>query len=136
MNLTQLKADLIRDEGLKTKPYRCTAGKMTIGVGRNLDDVGITESEAHYLLETDIVRVMAELDGLWPWWRTLSEARQLAMANMAFNMGIPRLMGFRKMLAALQKGDYETAAHEAFQSNWSGQVGARADRICKLILEG
>lgn len=136
MNLADLKADLIRDEGLKLKPYKDTVGKTTIGCGRNLDDMGITEPEAHFLLETDIVRCMAELDGLWPWWRKMSEARQRALCNMAFNLGISRLMGFKNMIAALRAGDYAKASHEAFQSHWSGQVGARADRICKLILEG
>lgn len=136
MNLDQLKADLIRDEGIVLKPYRCTSGKLTVGVGRNLDDMGITESEAQFMLETDIVRCMAELDKACPWWRDLSEGRQHALLNMNFNMGWPRLSGFRNMLAALKSGDYKKAAHEAFQSHWSGQVGQRANRICKLILEG
>lgn len=136
MNFTQLKADLIRDEGLRLKPYKDTVGKTTIGCGRNLNDLGISEAEAEFMLENDIVRVMGELDKAFPWWTGLSEQRQVALCNMAFNLGISRLQGFRNMLAALQAGDYEKAAHEAFQSHWSGQVGARADRICKMILEG
>ena len=136
MNLDQIKADLIRDEGIRLKPYRDTVGKTTIGIGRNLDDMGITESEADFLLETDIVRTIADLDGVYPWWRELSPNRQRALVNMAFNLGITRLVKFRKMMAAFRDGDYETAGHEAFQSAWAGQVGQRANRIRDLIVEG
>ena len=88
MNEEMLRQDLIRDEGLRLKPYRCTAGKLSIGIGRNLDDVGISASEAEYMLHNDILNVQIELDRNLPWWRKMSETRQLVLANMAFNMGI------------------------------------------------
>lgn len=136
MNLDLLKKELIRDEGQRLKPYRCTAGKLTIGVGRNLDDVGLSADEAAYLLGNDIARVMAELDKALPWWRGLSEVRQRALANMAFNLGVPRLLGFARMLAALQAGQWDEAAKQALASKWAQQVGARSDRIAKMIKEG
>jgi len=133
---TRLINDLKRDEGVRLKPYRCTAGKLTIGVGRNIEDMGITEDEADLLLETDIKRVEAELDGALPWWRDLSDRRQEALLNMGFNMGIPRLMTFRNMLAALESGSFGRAAAEALNSKWARQVGARAERIAAQLREG
>jgi len=135
-DLEVLKSDLKRDEGVRRKPYLCTAGKVTIGVGRNLDDMGITECEADYLLENDIGRILKELDQNIAWWRDLSEGRQRALINMAFNMGISRLLKFKKTLFALQNGGYDIAAAEALDSQWARQVHERACRIARLIVEG
>jgi lysozyme len=134
--IDELIADLRRDEGLRLKPYRCTAGKLTIGYGRNLDAKGITEAEAEDLLRDDVAGVFAELDRALPWWRDLSEGRQRGLANMAFNLGVPRLLGFRLMIGALRRSDYEEAARQALDSKWARQVGDRAERIAKLIREG
>lgn len=136
MDIEALKTELKRDEGVELKPYTDTVGKLTIGVGRNLDDVGITISEADFLLGDDIERVTAELNRTVPWWSELPEGPSRALANMCFNMGWPRLSGFKKMLAALERGDYETAAKEALDSQWAGQVGNRAQRIAAQIREG
>jgi lysozyme len=127
--------DLIRDEGLKLKPYRDTVGKLTIGVGRNLDDVGISREEALLLLESDLHSVEADLDLNCPWWREMTEGRQRGLLNMGF-MGWPRLSGFVRMLNALADEDYDTAASEALMSKWATQVGQRAVRIAKLFREG
>ncbi len=135
--LDTIETDLIRDEGLRLKPYTDTVGKLTIGVGRNLDDVGISDAEARHLLRNDIMAAVRDLDRNIPWWRDLSEGRQRALLNMCFNMGWPTLSAFRKMLAALRTGDYDTAAAEALDSRWARQVGQRADRIAAaLIREG
>lgn len=133
MNRGALKRDLCFDEGVKLRPYKCTAGKTSIGVGRNLDDNGISEAEAIYLLDNDIARVERELDATWPWWRDMPEERQRALANMCFQLGLPRLSGFRKMIAALHSGDWEKAADEALDSDWAKQVPNRAHRVAALI---
>ena len=134
MNRETLKGELIVDEDLRLKPYRCPAGKLTIGVGRNLDDRGITEAEAIMLLDNDIAIIEAELDHALPWWRTLPDAPARALANMAFNMGVPRLLGFHRMLEALQRGDYTTASREARNSQWAKQVGIRSLRMGLRLL--
>ena len=134
MNIALLKQALLRDEGLRFRPYLCPAGKRTIGVGRNLDDRGITKAEAMMLLDNDISLVESELDHELPWWRALPDGPDRALANMAFNMGVPRLLGFRKMLEALKRGDYATAAKEAQNSQWAQQVGDRAQRVVSLIM--
>jgi lysozyme len=133
MMIDDLIADLRRDEGLRLKPYRCTAGRLTIGYGRNLDDAGITAEEAEFLLRNDVRRVSAELDRDMPWWRDLSPGRQRALANMAVNLGLPRLKEFRLMLSALRRGDYEEAARQALDSRWARQVGDRARRIAGFL---
>ncbi len=136
MNIDQLKQDLMRDEGTRLKPYEDSIGKLTIGIGRNLDDVGITPDEAIYLLNNDIVKVIETLNKAFPWWTALSEPRQRALANMTFNMGFSKLLGFRQMLSALQAGNFEEASQQALNSDWAKQVGARANRIAALIASG
>lgn len=133
MNRELLTADLERDEGLRLKPYNCTAGKLTIGIGRNIEDVGITKAEAYMLLAGDIDRVIADLDRALPWWRQLSEPRARALCNLVFNMGISRVLGFPKMLAALKSGDYAEAAKQLLDSRYAQQVGQRAQRVAALI---
>ena len=113
-----------------------TVGKLTIGVGRNLDDVGISESEAETMLRSDIARSESDLDRTQPFWRTLNDARQEALANMCFNMGITRLLKFRRMWGALMANDFNTAADEALDSRWARQVGARADELAEQIRTG
>lgn len=133
METGRLAKDLMRDEGVRLKVYRCPAGKLTIGAGRNLEDVGISSMEAVDLLDNDIARVVSQLNTALPWWRDMPEPSQRALANMAFNLGLTRLMEFQRMIAALRAGDYEAAAAEALDSKWAEQVGARAERIALLF---
>lgn len=136
MNLQLLKAQLMRHEGLRLKPYRDTVGKLTIGVGRNLDDVGISENEAMLLLDSDISGVIGDLDRECPWWRNMSENRQLVIADMAFNLGIVRLKGFRNALQAMQEGRWDAAAREMLDSRWAAQVGSRAITLSDMMEVG
>lgn len=126
---------IILDEGLELKPYACTAGKLTIGVGRNLEDVGITESEAMFLLGNDIARVEDELKQ-FPWYALLNEVRKDAMINMCFNLGINRFKGFKRMIVALESSDYTTAAIEMLDSKWARQVKGRAVRLADEVRDG
>ncbi|CAA7621206.1 glycoside hydrolase family protein [Magnetospirillum sp. UT-4] len=134
--LPELVEDLRRDEGFRSKPYHCPAGKLTIGYGRNIEDNGITEREARVLLGNDAVAAIQELRQHLGWFDGLSPARKRALANMAFNLGWPRLSGFRNMLAAMAEGDFGRAATEAENSAWFRQVGDRARRIVAMIREG
>lgn len=131
-----LEQMLTLDEGVRYEPYHCTAGKLTIGVGRNLDDRGISEDEAQLMLKNDIRIVTHELlndDDVCRIFVKQSDARKLALKNMAFNLGLPTLKKFRKMWAALDAGDYDKAADEAMDSRWYRQVGNRGDRIVSVI---
>jgi lysozyme len=129
---SSLVADLTRDEGLRLKPYVDSVGKLTIGYGRNLDDVGISEAEAQFLLANDIAAAETLLDRSIPWWRTLSEDRQRVLCNMAYNLG-PRLLDFQTTLGRIQAGNYAAAAESMLQSKWAQQVGPRAVRLAALM---
>lgn len=136
MERDAIAAELRRDEGVRLKPYRCSAGRLSIGAGRNLDDVGISAAEAELMLANDIARAIADLDRALPWWRGLSAARRRALVNMAFNLGLPKLLGFAEMLGALRAGEYDRAARAALDSRWARQVGARAERVAAMMREG
>jgi lysozyme len=132
----QLVADLKRDEGVRLKPYRDTVGKLTIGIGRNLDDVGISQGEAEFLLMNDIQSAHKHLAQAAPIFARLDAVRQRVLLNMAFNMGTPRLMTFRKMWDALDLFDYAAAADEMERSKWATQVGMRATRLAQQMRAG
>lgn len=129
--------DLIRQhEGLRLKPYRCTAGKLTIGYGHNLDDNGISERQADDLLLNDLVDVEEELLCNLKRFEELDEIRQAVLLDMSFNLGWPRLSGFKKTLAYMEAGDYKNAAHEMLDSQWARQVGERANRLSRMMETG
>jgi lysozyme len=132
----RLIAQLARDEGLRLKPYRDTVGKLTIGVGRNLDDTGISPDESKVLLGNDIDKASAALRTQLPWTVNLDDARFGALVNMTFNMGIGTMLKFKDTLAHIQAGDYASAADSMLQSQWARQVGARAQRLATQMRSG
>ncbi len=139
MDIETLKADLIRHEDRIPHAYLDSRGFWTIGVGHLIDrrrGGGLPPHIIDALLVHDIEQKTARLDARLPWWRTLSDGRQRALVRMAFNLGVGGLLGFRRMLAALEAGHYEVAAVEALDSNWAVQVGSRAERIAELIKNG
>ena len=131
-----IKDQLIRHEGLRLKPYRDPSGKLTIGFGRNLDDTGITHDEALFLLENDISRAISGLRRNLPYFDSLDEMRRNVLTNMTFNLGMHGLLGFRRMLCALQSGDYKAAAEEMLKSKWAVQTGSRAVELSTLMRNG
>lgn len=131
----KLENMLIRHEGMKLKPYRCPAGKLTIGIGRNLDDNGITEAEARMMCRYDVEVVRTPLLK-YKWFTFLNEARQDVVISMAFNMGLPRFLKFKNMIEALQVQDYQKAAEEMMNSQWAGQVGDRAVELSAMMIQG
>lgn len=135
-DLDVLKATLRRHEDVRLTPYRDSVGKLTIGVGHNLDDKGITPAQADMLLEHDIEDAERDLDGIWPGWRLLSPERQRVLLNMCFNLGGPTLGTFRRMFAALRRGDYQGAADEMRDSAWFRQVGSRAIELERNMRNG
>ena len=129
----RLEQQLINDEALRLRPYECSAGKLTIGVGRNLEDVGRTEEEAIHLLRNDLKRVYGELKSNFFWFERMDPMRQEVLMNMCFNLGISRLKGFVNMLGACAVKDYKLAATEMMDSRWAKQVGSRAVRLSEIM---
>ena len=127
---------IIYHEGLELKPYRCTAGHLTIGIGRNLDDRGITEDEARFLCQNDVDIVEQELARKFPFIVGLDDVRIRVLLDMAFNLGIPRLSAFSNMWGALEDGDYKKAAVEMLDSRWARQVGRRATNLSQMMETG
>jgi lysozyme len=124
---------LMRDEGYTLKPYKCTAGKTTIGVGRNLDGVGLSDCEVMFLLSNDIDRVELECSEAFDFWAALDDDRKSVLLNMCFNLGIKRLLSFKKTISFIGSRDYKSASTEMLDSRWAKQVGGRAVRLSKLM---
>lgn len=123
-------------EGERLQPYRCTAGKLTIGVGRNLDDRGITRNESAMLLSNDIRLVETELIRALPWVARLDDVRQRVLLDMAFNLGVAGLLNFKRTLAEIEAGEYEKAASMMLDSKWAKQVSQRAERLSRMMVTG
>ena len=137
MNLTKLEDQLIEHEGLRLDMYRDSVGIRTIGVGRNLEHVGLrTEAEARYLLRSDIVAIRSELERSVPWVGDLDEVRQRVLLDMAFNLGVAGLRRFEKTLRLVANGHYGRAAQEMLRSRWADQVGQRAKTLSKMMATG
>ena len=134
MILNRLLDTLIKHEGLKLKPYHDTVGKLTIGIGRNLDDNGISKDEALTLLENDLK--VCEIDArevFGAQWDKLNDVRQEVILNMLFNLGRPRFLGFKKCLAAIKDDRWADAAAEMQDSRWAVQVGNRAKELAAAM---
>ena len=136
MNRQKLIETLTSDEGLRLTVYKCTAGKNTIGIGRNLDDVGISMTEATTLLNNDIDKVQAALNDRLDWWTGLSENRQNVLANMAFQLGVNGLLKFKNTIAFIKAGAYDKAADGMLKSLWARQTPIRAKRLAKEMRVG
>jgi lysozyme len=135
--MNRIRAQLVRHEGLRLKPYRCTAGKLTIGIGRNLDDRGISQREAYAMMERDIQDCEQWLiDEIPEVYNKLDEVRQSVLLNMCFNLGIKGLLGFKNTLAFIGAGDWERAANNMLVSKWAKQVGRRAIELSELMRKG
>ena len=121
---------------MELKPYKCTSDKLTIGIGRNLEDVGISEKEAEMLLQNDVQQVTAQLKEKFPWVLQLDEVRFAALINFTFNVGIGTASKFVNAMALLKVGNYDTAADEFLDSRWAKQVGQRAIEVTEQIRTG
>jgi lysozyme len=134
-----LRQSLIKHEGVSNTAYQDSVGYWTIGVGRNIDkrsNVGLSDEEILYLLDNDIKRVQAELDKELPWWSKLDDVRKRVLAEMSFNLGLPRLLMFHNMLGAMMNGNFEAAADEMKDSRWYKQVGVRAEHLADAMRTG
>ena len=142
---------LILHEGMVLKPYRCPMGKLTIGVGRNLEDNplsveekralgdymhGITENGAKMLLRNDIMRCYEQLSKYIKGFEELEIDRQYALLDMCFQLGFKGLKKFRKMLRAIEKRDFIWASFECLTSSYAKQTPKRARKVARAIKTG
>ncbi|WP_428077801.1 glycoside hydrolase family protein [Candidatus Avelusimicrobium alvi] len=135
MDYEKIAARIRKSEGLSYLPYKCPTGHLTIGYGHNLEH-GISIEAAELLLRQDIEIATKQVKNAFIWWPKLTEARFYVLVDMTFNMGISRLVGFKKMLAAVEAGDYKTAAKEMLDSRWAFQVKGRARELSEIMEKG
>lgn len=136
-DLAALTSDLTLDEGRSRLPYSDTRGCLSIGIGHNLTGRGLSEDAIDFIFAADIKSCCLDLDVNAPWWRSLPPPQQRVMLNMCFNLGWPRLAGFVRFLAAMQRQQWQMAADELRDSLWFGQVGSRGPRVvARLLADG
>lgn len=135
MDNVKAAAYIRRYEGFSRLPYKCPTGHLTIGYGHNLEN-GISAAAAEFILQEDLARAERAVKDAFPWWWKLDDARQFVLVDMAFNMGLAGLRGFKKMLTAVEQGDYKKAAKEMLDSKWAFQVKGRAVELAKIMETG
>lgn len=135
MDNVKAAAYIRRYEGFSKLPYKCPTGHLTIGYGHNLEN-GISAAAAEFILQEDLARAERAVKDAFPWWWKLDDARQFVLVDMAFNMGLAGLRGFKKMLAAVESGDYKRASKEMLDSKWAFQVKGRAVELAKIMETG
>lgn len=153
MNLTSraaLRTDVMQAEGFRRfpyfdccgKPYKsCTCGSrqghLTIGYGRNLDDVGLSKLEGEVLLDHDLHTAEASAARAFDWFLPLNELRQRAITEVIFNLGMTKFREFRQTILAIKVGQFRAAAANLLDSKWKTQVGeARSSRIARYLKDG
>ena len=131
-----LKKFIESHEGYETHPYVCPAGKITIGIGHNLTDNGLSHYIIGLILKEDIQIAKDDLDRLYPAWRALTQKRRWALVDMIFNLGSVKILSFVKFWKALDDEDYTEASIQMLDSRWARQVGHRAYTLSQMMDEG
>jgi len=129
----KLRNLLLLEEGYKGDVYTDTTGNLTIGIGRNLSDRGISMDEALVLLDNDIAYFSGRLSHMLPFFDDLSDARKIALVSLCFNLGVQGFMGFKKMSEAVSAGNYALAAHEILASKAAIQLPTRYQRLSTMM---
>jgi len=130
-----LVGKLTISEGRRRFPYKDTEGKLTIGVGFNLTDVGLYDEEIDFILGNRIRRAQEDARKI-PIYSNLSPARRAVIVEMVFNMGLQEVLGFKNMLSNLKLGKFIDAANEMLNSKWATQVGNRALQLAEVMKDG
>jgi len=133
LNFEKLQSQLIEHEGMRLKPYLCTAGKTSVGIGRNLTDKGISEKEALYLLHNDISECYDDLIPLFIDFKMMPDSIQRALLDMRFNLGHAGFRKFKKMITAVNNRNQENMIKEMLDSKWARQVPERVESLIKII---
>ena len=139
LDATPLMNQLKAHEGQKQFAYRCSANKLTIGIGRNIDPdggIGLDEVEMAFLLCNDISRCLDEVMIAFPWTQTIDAPRRDAFVNMCFNLGVTRMKTFKRALAYGEAHQWADCSRELLRSKWAQQVGYRAEEIADQVRTG
>lgn len=132
-------SQIMRHEGFEEKPYTCSMGKLTIGYGRNLEDKGITRTEAEFLFRNDVREAIQDVNrqfGSHHWFTSLDLCRKWVLIEMCFQMGLPKLLDFKKTLEYVRNNQYTKAANEMLRSQWAKQTPKRARTLSEQMRTG
>lgn len=150
----KLEVSTAAHEGFEATPYKDSRSLWTVGNGRCLEThpftgpewkrlldngwlvLSIWEAGAHWLMNTELADVEGQLSRIFSWWSVLNDARQNALIELAYQIGISKLMGFKNMLAAIRAQDWATAYAQAMDSDWARQTPARAQTIATQLRDG
>lgn len=132
---TNLERLLWKEEGYRSKPYKCTAGRLTVGIGWNLD-AGVSWELALMVLRSQIAELKRQLTARYRWFQGLNEARQAVVVSMAFQMGIAGFAGFKTTISLIEQGKYAAAATQMLTSKWAKQTPPRAKRHAEMMRTG
>ena len=133
MNYTRLREVLTDHEGLKYKPYKCTAGKLTIGIGHNLDDRGVSPAVVNLMYDEDVTEVVADLKIIFTDFDDLPDDIQIVLADMRFQLGANRFRKFRKMIAAVKQSNWPEMIIQMKDSDWYKQTTNRANDLISMV---
>ena len=133
MDLKKLKQMLIKHEGKKLWPYKCTAGKLTIGIGHNLDAKGISNAVADLIYEEDIKEVINDLHKIFENFNDLPEQIQLVLADMRFQLGDLGFRKFKKLIKSVERKDWKEMKISMANSLWYKQTNNRAKELIGLV---
>ena len=125
-SLIQTIKQVKHHEGYRPSVYIDANNHMSIGYGTNL--TYLTEEEATLLLVHRLSIGLAQLNQ-HKWFTRLSQVRKQVILNMRYQLGMNNLLQFKRMIKALNKGYYQTAAKEMKQSKWYKQSGVRAKEL-------
>lgn len=136
MNQQEIEEQLIKHEGFENKIYYCSMGKPTIGVGRNIENYGLSEEEIYFMLRNDIKKCTQDLNLVFDNFNDFDDILQHALIDMRFNLGYSGFRKFKKMIKAIKNKNLEEAAEEAIDSRWYHQVRGRSKSIVSMIRGG
>lgn len=132
----KLKNLLVQHESYRQFPYADTTGNLTVGIGRNLSSRGISSTEALSLLDDDIFYFTSKLAHLVPCFNGLDDNRKIVLVDMCFNLGVNGFLGFKRMLEALERNDFNAAADAIMDSKASEQCGERYQQLAFIMRTG
>ena len=139
-----------KHEGRRKKPYRCPAGKLTIGVGHNIDanplpidikrklerDGSIDNEMIDRLLNQDIRIAVDGCKTIFPMFAEFSDNRRMALIDWVFQLGFAGARRFVRSVKAINSEKWEDAARYMSESLWARQTPSRAKEVIQLIREG
>jgi lysozyme len=134
--MTDIYELLTLHEGVRRYPYEDTVGKLTIGVGFNIEDVGLYPEEIQFILKNRVEKVEADLERAFPWYHELDDVRKAVLVDMCYNMGISTLKQFYTTLGHIKDGNYTEASRQMLKSLWAKQVKGRAKRLSRMMETG